>query len=276
MTNGFNFGPMMEAYAGRFTVGFIAPEIQQSRSLGSGTLIRFGNVNGILTCAHVLEAVLANAEFGIVCFPVRSGEFQTLRVRSDLTGHVAIGQPPWNEQGPDLAFLRLPDAILMDLERLASIIDGMRHRGNALGGEPDTQDVVNLVCGVIEERTGSAETRRDIATTTFQALISPGNVIQRRTANGMDLFRFRPVPGKGETPPSSYEGSSGGGLWRLYVKREQDDTYSLIQSRLVGVAFWQTPFQNSFDLVCHGADSLYRVLFDRISAVWPQSAPDQT
>ena len=51
VTNGFNFGPMMEAYAGRFTVGFIAPEIQQSRSLGSGTLIRFGNVNGILTCA---------------------------------------------------------------------------------------------------------------------------------------------------------------------------------------------------------------------------------
>jgi hypothetical protein len=49
-------------------------------SLGSGTLIRFGNIVGILTCAHGLDALLKKAEIGILCFPVRATQIQTVRL----------------------------------------------------------------------------------------------------------------------------------------------------------------------------------------------------
>ncbi|HMF25950.1 MAG TPA: hypothetical protein VKG24_28025 [Pseudolabrys sp.] len=279
MTTAFDFGPMMLARAGRFTVGFVGLENDRAISLGSGTLIQFGKIRGVLTCAHVLAGdvdrqipgVLDRVEFGICCFPVRTGEVQTLRITRDMTRPVAIGTRPWNQQGPDLAFLRLPDADMTNLERLASVVDGMRQRANAFVGEPDTRHVANLVCGVINERTGPVQMRGNAAAvTTFEGLINSGCVVATSEADGMDLFRFQPVPGEGATLPSTYEGTSGGGLWRLYLKRGEDGTYSLIQSRLVGVAFWETPVEGELHIVCHGQQSLYRALFDRIRAEWPQ------
>jgi hypothetical protein len=78
-----NFGPMMETHAGRCTIG---------------TLVRLGKIAGVLTCAHVLEVVLAEPEFGVVCFPVRPNEVQTKRISRCSTANVAIGEPLWNER----------------------------------------------------------------------------------------------------------------------------------------------------------------------------------
>jgi hypothetical protein len=278
MTTEFDFGPMMRAYAGHFTVGFVGRENDRAISLGSGTLVRFGKIVGVLTSAHVLAGdaarqipgVLDRAEIGICCFPARSGDVQTFKVNRDRTHHVAIGRPPWNEQGPDLAFLRLPTGNMADLERLASVVDGMRHRANALAGEPATRDVVNLVCGVIDERTRPVEIRGNVSVTPFEGAMIAGNVIETSNAHDWDLFQFQPVLRENETPPTTYAGASGGGLWRFYLKRGEDGTFSLIQSRLVGVAFWEKKVEDELHIVCHGQQSLYRVLFDRIRAEWPQ------
>src|SRR5262249_7236257 len=135
MTTAFNFGPM-QAPLGHFTVGFVGLDNDRAISLGFGTLVEVRKLGGVLTCAPVLAGdadrqiagVLDRVEFVICCFPVRTGEVQTLRIKRDLTRPVAIGTRPWNEQGPDLAFLRLPDADMTNLERLASVVNGMRQQ----------------------------------------------------------------------------------------------------------------------------------------------------
>src|SRR5271154_5707357 len=54
-------------HMGRSTVGFVRTRDSAPSSLGSGTLIKFGTIVGVLTCAHVLEALLKEDEVGILC-----------------------------------------------------------------------------------------------------------------------------------------------------------------------------------------------------------------
>ena len=86
-------------HMGRSTIGFVRVKDSAPASLGSGTLIRFGNITGVLTCAHVLEALLGEEEIGILCFPVRATQIQRLRLSMATTDHVVIGAPPWSESG---------------------------------------------------------------------------------------------------------------------------------------------------------------------------------
>ncbi len=44
-------------HVGRSTVGFVKVRGDSPASLGSGTLIKFGDIVGVLTCAHVLEVL---------------------------------------------------------------------------------------------------------------------------------------------------------------------------------------------------------------------------
>jgi hypothetical protein len=264
----FDFGPMMMACAGHYTVGFVALAEDRALSRGSGTLVRFGNIAGVLTCAHVLEEVLKKPEIGILCFPTRATEAQKLKVERDKTQHILIGSEPWSECGPDLAFLRLPDAVMPDVERLASVLDGMRHRASALQGEPDPEHRVELVCGVVDERTKPPVIKGEVSVTPFEGLMNVGRVVEKSEAHGMDLYRFLPVPGECTILPESYEGSSGGGLWRIYTKSEDNGTYSLVQSRLAGVAFWEKPVEKELHIICHGQHSIYNVLYNQIKQKW--------
>ncbi len=124
------------SHTGRTTVGFVRVRDNAPASLGSGTLIRFGKIVGVLTCAHVLEALAKEDDIGILCFPVRATQIQRLQLSMATTDSIAIGSPPWGESGPDLAFLRLPAAILGDIERVATIANGDLHRQNIGAGDP--------------------------------------------------------------------------------------------------------------------------------------------
>jgi hypothetical protein len=263
----FDFSEMIESNVGHFTVGFARIGDASATSMGSGTLMTFGTFGGILTCAHVLEELVQLDEFGIVSFPVRPDQFQILRVRTANTSHVKIGTPPWTEYGPDIGFLRLPPLVMSDLASVASVVDAAAQREAVTSVEPDPRHCVDIVSGVIDEWTGNTTISGTIATTPFELLLNGGKVISKTEANGYDLFRFEPVPAPGFKLPTSYRGTSGGGLWRLYTKQRDDGTFSLVQRRLVGVAFWETAEERH--LICHGQSSLYDHLFASVRRQWP-------
>jgi hypothetical protein len=75
--------------------------------------------------------------------------------------------------GPDLGFVRLPDQTVADLQRHASVLDGERHRGNAVAGEPDGTEHIELVCGVKDEIT-TTRIQGSQAVTTFNGLLMSG------------------------------------------------------------------------------------------------------
>jgi hypothetical protein len=254
-------------HMGRSAVGFVRIQDAAPSSLGSGTLIRFGNIVGVLTCAHVLEAVLKEAEIGILCFPVRTTQIQTLRLPMSATDSISLGLPPWAEHGPDLAFLPLPEAIIGDIERVATIANGDRQRQRIIAGEPMARHVCGLV-GVVDEFTkplGVTRTaNRIVGTTSFDVMINLGNLIIDN--ENADRFRFQPFASPGMVLPKSYKGTSGGGLWHFYLG---ESDFSVVQARLVGVAYWEKPVGDELHLLGHGQISIYHTLFNAIQQKWP-------
>jgi hypothetical protein len=134
--------------------------------------------------------------------------------------------------------------------------------------EPDPKSRVDVVSGVIDLWTEEAKQAGRVQTTQFEGLLNVGRVIGKSAANGFDLLRFEPVPEAGFELPAAYHGTSGGGLWRLYTKCEDDGSRSLVQRRLVGVAFWETPEERH--VICHGQGSIYVRLIEAIRSKWPE------
>jgi hypothetical protein len=104
-----------------------------------------------------------------------------------LADQIKFGTPPWTETGPDLGFLRLPDHTVAELQRHASILDGERHPGTAVAGEPDRAERVELVCGVVDEVT-KTRVQGTQAVTTFTGLLNVGRVVK---TSGIGNLRCR-------------------------------------------------------------------------------------
>jgi hypothetical protein len=56
---------LVTLHAGHSTVGFVDFERGAPLPYGSGALISFGLLKGILTCAHVADAIHRRAEVGV-------------------------------------------------------------------------------------------------------------------------------------------------------------------------------------------------------------------
>jgi hypothetical protein len=255
-------------HTGRSTVGFVRVIDSAPASLGSGTLIRFGSIIGVLTCAHVLEALLDEEEIGILCFPVRATQFQRLRLPMATTDRLAIGTRPWGESGPDLAFLRLPASIVGDIESIATIVNGDFHRQNIVAGDPEGTMMLCAMAGVVDEMTKPTIVdhipKGIIETMLFEALLNAGHVFV--DDENEDRFRFQPIASEGVILPTSYKGTSGGGLWKFYLAREN---FSLVQARLIGVAYWEKPVGDELHIIGHGQVGIYETLFNAIRQKWP-------
>jgi hypothetical protein len=177
-----------------------------------------------------------------------------------------IGSEPWNERGPDIAFLRLPAAVMTNLERIASVVNGDLHRQNIITGLPKPTRPFNVICGVVDERTRPTLVKGPVSVTPFEALLNLGHAFALDSAAGMDLFRFQPIAGEGEVLPTSYKGTSGGGLWQLFLDA---DDFSFVQATLSGVAFWEKRVGNELHIVGHGQRTIYGALLNEITKKWP-------
>jgi hypothetical protein len=60
-----------------------------------------------------------------------------------------------------------------------------------------------------------------------------------RTTNG--LYYFEPSDKIDFSLPESFEGMSGGAVWRFYVTKNTDGTLNPIDRRLIAVPFYQSP-----------------------------------
>jgi hypothetical protein len=166
-----------------------------------------------------------------------------------------------------MAFLRLPTTIIGDIARVATIANGDLHRQRIIEGEPVARHVCGLV-GVVDQFTKPVSVvrtaDRPVGTTSFDVMINLGNlVIDDEDA---DRFRFQPLASPGVVVPKSYQGTSGGGLWHFYLG---EDDFSVMQARLVGVAYWEKPMGDELHLLGHGQVSIYQTLYNAIKQKWP-------
>jgi hypothetical protein len=227
-------------------------------SRGTGTFVRIGSIHGILTCAHVLDAIAKNEKIiDLAIFPVRK-ENRFIQLNIEHCDYIKFG-PSNNQDGPDLCFIRLPIPFFDSIGHLVSVKNLEVGRNHAFARAEPSEESVTVVAGMIYEWTPEVQQADQFV---VRALVSVGQIEEKMKIADYDLFRFRPVPDKNFHAPSSYAGTSGGGLWRIYPK---PDDGGEVAFRLIGVAFYETADRQ---IICHGQASVYVKLFDAVCNKW--------
>ena len=162
--------------------------------------------------------------------PLATGYIPTADRRFWETSEVG-GDAGWHAN-EDLAFIHLPPHLVGNITKDCVFLDAER---NFTKPEPDDCSSliwVNSVFGLVEEFTG-VTTRQDSRATTLVRGVLTSGVLRDVDALTATLECFG-----GNLPdlPDSFGGTSGGGLWRVYVGKRDDGSFEAVHHRLIGIA----------------------------------------
>ena len=215
----------------QFTIGFaIAGDTPAAK--GTGVLVKHGELHGILTCAHV-DKYLRDLKQPIGLVRFNRGlaqQFGTLDM-GRIFSHVA-GEEPWTQGDDDISFIRLPPDLVGNIAKDCVFLDAER---NFSKPEPDDRSSLipaHSVFGLVEKFTGATTRQSGMATTLLKGVLTSG-VLRDFGALNATLECF-----KENLPdlPDSFGGTSGGGLWRVYVRKGDDGSFEAVHHRLIGIA----------------------------------------
>ena len=256
------------------TVGFAILSrrdgIEDAIPAGSGTLVTVGLVNGILTASHVLRNLPDKGDVGIVRFPrvPRFAQKQTIDIgRSEK---LTIGTPPFGPEGPDLGFLRLSSEDAGNLKARCTFLNLEKKRSSVLDCHQPEPPYFDGISGMIAEWTTDLPSDQGQARVKgFRALFGVGLVVRTYESSDFDLFDFEVTYGPGSVSPLSYEGMSGGGLWRVGCTKGENGRLLVVDKTVFGVAFHQSPLSDQKRIItCHGPKSVYGALIKAIHEKW--------
>jgi hypothetical protein len=211
------------------TVGFgRAGEIPAAK--GSGVLVRHGDMSGILTCAHVDRYLRElNKPVGLVRLN-RGPADQFGMLDMEEVFSFAVGQDPWEDE--DLAFIHLPPHLAGNIEKDFAFLNVER---NSTKPEPDDFSSlirVHSIFGLVQDFTGATMREGRRATTVLRSVLAFGTLRDFNPSTAtLDYFE-KNLPDL----PASFGGTSGGGLWRVYVRKNEDGSLEAADHRLIGIA----------------------------------------
>lgn len=260
-------GKLLDAHVGTFTVGIIRLKNDTPIPLGSGTLVRTSTTQGILTCGHVLEKIIKDEIFGVCAFPVRPSQLQGPKFLVQDTASHAISLYAEAGKAPDLAFIPVPAVLFASLTAIASVFDLDQGAARYKTVSPSTYGI-NVVAGVVEEMTPPMTQVGSRRVLSLKGLLNVGDVIEIDSENGYDMLLFTPQRGEDFAPPTSFGGTSGGGLWEVFVNKKDDGGIDFVQKRLAGVAFYEL-YEDALKIKCHGPNSIYSILVPKIYQQYP-------
>jgi hypothetical protein len=214
-----------------FTVGF-GRAGDEPAAKGSGVLIKHGELHGILTCAHV-DKYLRELKQPVGLVRLNRGLAQQAgTLEMDEVFSYAAGDEPWIIGGEDIAFIHLPLHLIGNIARDCAFLDAEK---NFTKPEPDDRSLLiaaHSIFGLVEEFTG-ATTRQDGRATTLREGVLTSGVVRDVDALNATLECFEE---NRANLPGSFGGSSGGGLWRVYVRKREDGSFEGVHHRLIGIA----------------------------------------
>jgi hypothetical protein len=214
-----------------FTIGF-GRAGDTPAAKGTGVLIRHGELHGILTCAHV-DKYLRELKQPVGLVRLNRGlaqQFGTIDMEEVFS--YAAGEEPWTKGGEDISFIHLPPQLVGNIAKDCFFLDAEK---NFSKPEPDNRSSLipaYSLFGLVEEFTGATTRQDGMATTLLKGVLTSG-VLRDVDALTATLECF-----KENLPdlPDSFGGTSGGGLWRVYVRKRDDGSFEAIHHRLIGIA----------------------------------------
>jgi hypothetical protein len=261
-----------------YTIGFVKLEVhhnvEDAIGAGSGTLVSVGKVRGILTAAHVLDNLPDRGEVGIVEYKGESIHYRKRTIEMANTAKIVLRGETFGPDGPDLGFLRLARETVGWFEAIGSFYNLLKHRSDASHPVPSPHSTEAIV-GMIDERTKDLPAERPRERRKgFEALFSNGTISGGREVGGYDLFDFAPTDYPDFKLPGDYQGTSGGAVWRIYLKVSGEKP-EVAGARLWGVPYYQTKKNGGgHTLTCHGMGAVYKQLLDAVVAKWPEETAE--
>jgi hypothetical protein len=237
----------LDRYARYFTIGFArllqTSSGESAESAGSGTLVTVDSLYGVLTAAHVLEALPKYGNVGIILNAENLGQYSKLVINMDHTEPVIIKGEEFGPLGPDLAFLRLTDGEALGWLKAKNLFYSLsQRRDSVLSGHRPTKTYSDNITGTIHElTTEEPRERRNVRRITFRNIFCPVRPSAVRFLNTHDLLYVQ-LATEHEPAfkiPNSFEGTSGGSVWRFFVT-EKDGNPEIVESRLIAVPFHQS------------------------------------
>jgi hypothetical protein len=237
----------------QFTVGF-ALSGEKPAAKGSGVLIKYGDLHGILTCAHVDDEQLRALKRPVGLVRLNRGPAEQFgMLHMDEVDSYVAGKEPWT--GEDIAFIHLPPHLVGNIAKDCVFLDAEKNFAKPGPDDPISLIQVHSVFGLVEQFTGATTRQAGRATTALKGVLTSGTLLE------IDSFAARLECFKENLAdlPTGVGGTSGGGLWRVYVRRGADENFEAVHHRLIGIASSEervTPLR----ITCQGLARIERCL----------------
>ncbi len=243
--------------------------------LGTGVLARSGQRQGILTAAHVLNAVssLESRQRGILAIGLHGHGGTITQLNMAIESTTSAGLDNTGEYGPDIAWIDVSAQTMSHVESQAGVFYNLDRSSLQREGENrEDQKIAStlVLAGYNAQRSTLAVDAGLKTVLTLPTQIDP-NIWKRQWSDGggwqygnCELYdpkdpimgenlvhhRFGSFPhGRiglldrgGENEPTNWGGASGGGIWSLNVKTGEKKHWA----QLEGIAFYQMT-----DKTCH-------------------------
>lgn len=233
-------------------------KLQQS---GSGVFVSYKGRHGILTAGHVVKAI-EREDF--VLLPVKTGSAPVKLEISNLQLKYDYLAP--SDEGPDIGYIELAPSdatAIASRMRFVSLERQMRMYNDAL---PDWGEGIWSDAG-FPAIDGQYEYKDSVHTQRIVGMVSVGNSKWAFESDNYDYYDSDVIYTDTNNLPKNFGGISGGGLWQTTVGKNRLGEFSILQSYLSGIVFWQSVIENDKRyLRSHGRRSLYeRAIVELVS-----------
>lgn len=250
-----------------YTIGFLKLEAHEGYEnailLGSGVLVRVDDTYAILTAQHVVEVIPKNELVGLIL----SNKKETSKFDSNLVEFVEIARGHIDSIGPDIAVIILPLQVATDLEAKKSFYNLGIRKDDLLTNSVEENQGLWFAQGFVEERTKiDTDIRKPAIVKSFCQFSAAGGPEDYEETDEFDYYKFPIDTELQNSSPKDYGGISGGGLWQVILREDNNKEIEIEEVILRGVNFYQFPLVNGkTGLRCHGYKSVYDIAYDVLS-----------
>lgn len=251
-----------------YTIGFLKLEAHEGYEnailLGSGVLVRVDDAYAILTAQHVVEVIPKNELVGLIL----TNKKETPKLDTNHVEFLEIARGDIDSKGPDIALIVLPPQVAKSLEARKSFYNLTIRKDDLLANSIEEKQGLWFAQGFVEERTKiDTDIRKPATVKSFCIFSAAGGPEVYEVSNEFDYYKFPIDTELQDSSPKNYGGISGGGLWQVILKENENKGIEIDEVILRGVNFYQFPLvDGKTGLRCHGYKSVYDTAYEVLSA----------
>jgi hypothetical protein len=147
------------------------------------------------------------------------------------------------------------------LEMFCTAMDMAKQAMLANTVQPNGTMKLEYAVGAIDEQTLVEESISGSAIAAIKGRVSNCKIKTESNTDGWDTIRCE-LEDAGIGFPKSFGGTSGGGVWSIYIRPDESGNPICEQKRFVGVLFWED--YDKRHLIGHGSKSIYDKLLPAI------------